>query len=219
VSYPLHGKNEAFNIQTDDNIVHLNSLYKDTAAFIFARAFQNDPFYRFVFPDEKKRSRELQWLMQKVVNYSLRYGDVYTTSEKEGVICWLPPHDTELTFSRIVRTGLHFIVFRFGLAAYRRFNDNMAYTGRLHKYHVPDPHWYLWAIGVDPSFQGKGIGGKLMQPVLASAGAAGTPCYLETHNQKNIPFYETHGFKVVGEGKVPKHDLSVWAMLRKGERF
>ncbi len=202
-------------MQTDDNIVQLNPLDQGTAAFIFARAFQNDPFYRFVFPEGKKRFRELQWLMGKVVNYSLRYGEVYTTSGKEGVICWLPPQNTELTFGRIVRTGLHFIIPRFGLAAYRRFNDNMSYTGQLHKYHAPDPHWYLWAIAIDPSHQGKGIGGKLMQPVLASTSAAGTPCYLETHNQKNIPFYEKHGFNVVNEGKVPNHGLSLWAMLRK----
>jgi len=202
-------------MQRDNNIIQLNPPDQDTVAYILARAFQNDPFYRFVFPDEKKRSRELQWLMQKVVNYSLRYGAVYTTLEKEGVLCWLPPDNTELTFGRIVRTGLHLIVLRFGLAAYRRFNDNMSYTGQLHTYHAPGPHWYLWAIGVDPSDQGKGIGGKLMQPVLASAHAADTPCYLETHNEKNIHFYEKHGFNVVHEGNVPKHRLSVWAMLRK----
>jgi hypothetical protein len=41
------------------------------------------------------------------------------------------------------------------------------------------------------------------------------PCYLETENERNLPFYERHGFEVVSDGEVPKRGLRVWAMVRE----
>ena len=69
-------------------------------------------------------------------------------------------------------------------------------------------------LGVEPSEQGKGIGGALMQPILRRAGAEGLPCYLETQNERNLPFYERDGFEEVRDGEVPKRGLRVWAMVR-----
>jgi hypothetical protein len=41
------------------------------------------------------------------------------------------------------------------------------------------------------------------------------PCYLETHNQKNVPIYRHYGFKVVEEDIVPGTEITHWAMLRQ----
>lgn len=196
----------------DKSVVKMTKLQKSRAADVLAGAFQDDPFYRFVIPDENRRERNLRWLMGKVIDYSILYGEAYTTPGVEGVICWLPPGATELKMGRIIRVGLHAIIARFGFAGYRRFNDNMTYSGKVHKSSIKESHWYLWAIGVDPACQGKGIGGELLRTVLARAGRTGTPCYLETHNQRNIPFYEKYGFRVVKEGRVPEHNLRIWGM-------
>jgi ribosomal protein S18 acetylase RimI-like enzyme len=193
---------------------HLDPSQEVVAAEILAKAFQNDPMYRYVIPCEEKRARNLFWLMRKVIQYSRRYGRVYITSASEGVICWLPPGRTKITMGGIIRTGLFTIALRFGVSSYRRFDDNLSYTDQVHNRHASNPHWYLWAIGVDPSHQGKGVGGKLLMPILSLSSTDGTPCYLETHNEKNIPFYEKHGFKIVNEGRIPKHGLQVWSMRR-----
>ena len=89
---------------------------------------------------------------------------------------------------------------------------------KVHKRYAPQDHWYLWAIGVDIGSQGKGIGGGLLQPVLVSASATKTLCYLETHNERNVRFYEKHGFSVVSEGCVPQGGPQVWAMLREPQQ-
>ena len=101
-------------------------------------------------------------------------------------------------------------------------NNKTVYEGKLmsmtaHKLYAPDLHWYLWAVGVSPPSQGRGIGGMLLEPVLTRASADGTACYLETGEERNIRFYERHGFKVVGEGTVPGESVKVWAMLRDGK--
>ncbi len=64
-----------------------------------------------------------------------------------------------------------------------------------------------------PARQGFGIGGMLIQPVLALADIDRLPCYLETMNEKNVLFYEKYGFKVMNDGVVPRHRLHVRAML------
>lgn len=116
---------------------------------------------------------------------------------------------------RVVRSGLYATPLKMGLAAYRRFDIYMGYAEKFHEHYAPEPHWYLWAIGVDPANQGRGIGSRLMQSILMRASADGTACYLETGIEGNIRFYEKHGFKVVGEGRAPKQGVRVWAMLRE----
>ena len=193
----------------------LASSQQSRAAELLARAFQDDPLFRYVIPQEGRRAETLSWLFGRVVRYALLYGQVYTTPAVAGIVCWLPPGQTELTLGRVFRTGLQSIVCRFGLAAYSRYSNNQRYLNRTHKRCAPEHHWYLWAIGVDPSSQGKGLGGELIGPVLASADATGTPCYLETHNERNVRFYEKLGFRVVSEGSVPMGGPRVWAMLRE----
>ena len=199
----------------DEQCISLAPSLRDSAAQVLAEAFQDDPVYRFIIPDDARRERDLPWLFRRVVQYSLLYGDTYTTPTVEGAASWLPPGGTKLTLGRLIRTGLPAIPLRFGWAAFRRMEDVVAYGDERHKECAQLPHWYLWAIGVKTSSRGKGIGGLLMQPVLTSASAAGVPCYLETHNERNVPFYLKHGFSVVSESKIPKHGLRVWAMLRE----
>ena len=80
---------------------------------------------------------------------------------------------------------------------------------------APMPHWYLAAIDVEPCRQGQGVGGALMQPILARADNAGTHCYLETHRESNVRLYQKHGFVVTRHVAVPGHPVPVWAMLRQ----
>ena len=65
-----------------------------------------------------------------------------------------------------------------------------------------DQHWHLGPVGVLPSYQGKGIGSKLLSRFCQEVDACISPAYLETDTDKNVRFYERFGFEVVNESEI-----------------
>jgi GNAT superfamily N-acetyltransferase len=198
--------------------VPLAAHLQQPASEVMSRAFLNDPLWKYLVPEEARRTRVVSLSMNILVRYSLLYGEIYTTPTLDGVACWLPPGKTTPTFSRLARIGIRSAPFQLGWAGFRRYSAIENYCGEVHKRIVPGKHWYLWGLGVEPSRQGQGIGGMLIQRVLERADASSLPCFLETMNEKNVSFYEKHGFKVVSDAEVPRHGLRVCAMLREPGR-
>ena len=68
---------------------------------------------------------------------------------------------------------------------------------------------------MDPTRQGRGVGGRLMQPGFAQADTAHLPCYLLTMTERNVAFYAKHGFRVASTGQLPQGGPHVWGMRRE----
>ena len=184
------------------------------ASEVMARAFFHDPLYLYLIPDDARRERLLPSFHGITIRYALHYGEVYTAPLLDGLACWLAPGYTTPTWWGMLRAAMHGAPASFGIRGLRRYLPIGSYVEKLHEQAVSGPHWYLWELGVDPSCQGKGIGGWLMQPILVRAHRDGLPCYLETMNEANVPFYEKHGFAVMSNGVVPGCGLRVWGMKR-----
>ena len=197
--------------------ITLDVSQKGRASEVLTQAFHDDPMWTTIFPEKEERTRSLGWLWEALVGYCLVYGEVYTTSQVKGVACWLAPGNTELTLWRSLRTGFGFVraVMKYEGEARRRFMGVMNYTDAEHKRLMKTRHWYLWALGVEPNSQGQGVGGRLIQPVLARADAEGLPCYLETETEGNVVFYQKRGFDVLSAGEVPGHGVKIWTMVKK----
>ena len=198
----------------------LEASQKERASEVLTQAFHDDPMWTYIFPDSNERARSLHNLWQALVGYCLVYGEVTTTPQVKGVACWLSPGNTEQTFWRSLRTGLGFVrvVLKFEADSRGRFLDVMNFADAEHKRLMKTPHWYLWALGVEPDSQGQGVGGRLIQPVLVRAAAEGLPCYLETQTEGNVAFYRKRGFEVLSEAEMPGTRLKVWMMLKEPPR-
>lgn len=69
--------------------------------------------------------------------------------------------------------------------------------------HVEHPHIYLWYLGVDPRLHSRGAGRALMAELHAEADGRGLPTYLETGTERNVSFYESLGYEVLGLIRLP----------------
>jgi GNAT superfamily N-acetyltransferase len=77
---------------------------------------------------------------------------------------------------------------------------------------LDEEHWHLGPVGVEPGFQGRGIGGALMGAVCAWLDQGGRLAWLETDKQRNVRFYSALGFEVVDQAEVL--DVPTWYMRR-----
>jgi ribosomal protein S18 acetylase RimI-like enzyme len=199
------------------SVIRLEPKKKTRASEMLARAFARDPIYTTLFPDDFERAQALQRLFRGVLGYSFVYGQAHTTPALEGVAGWLSPGNTTVTSWRMLRHGLGLALsmMRLKPQVRREFMASLAYMDEIHKRQVAGPHWYLWVLGVEPRCQGQGIGGRLLQPVLAQADRDGLPCYLETETQGGVDFYQRHGFEVLSDEVMPDLELRIWTMLRE----
>lgn len=195
--------------------IPLQPSQKYQAAGLYARAFFDYPMFTFYYPDRARRARHLASHFEVLVNYGFLYGQNYTTPGLTGAACWLPPGASNTTWWRIIRAGGLSIIPRIGFK--RTWTHNLPHEDYLDKVHqeiVPGPHYYLWAVAVDPDYQGMGVGKALMKPGLDQAHAARLPIYLETHLEQNVPYYQKMGFKLVRAETLPGFDLKFWCLLR-----
>jgi ribosomal protein S18 acetylase RimI-like enzyme len=195
-------------------VTRLTPADANRAACVVQLAFEDYAYMRYIAPDSRQRARLSAWFAGCSARYGLHYGEVYSNAEVNGVAVWLTPGDTELTPWRLLRCGFFAAPFAAGLAGIRRFISTSLHMEREHARFAPGPHWYLFALAVEPAQQGRGIGGALLQPALAEADAAGTPCYLETHTEHNTRFYRRHGFEVMSQKVLPDSEMAIYAMLR-----
>jgi GNAT superfamily N-acetyltransferase len=187
-------------------------------AALMARAFFDDPFFTCVLPDAARRARVLPRLFEKTMGYGQRYGSLFTTAALEGIAMWLGPQHPTLSLLGTLRTGLFLLPLNLRLPELRRSLSLARYADRLHETSIAGNHWYLVSLGVEPSRQGQGVGQALLQPVLAQADREGKACYLDTHNEQNIPFYEHNGFAVQCHGQAGQATPPVWGMLRQPQK-
>jgi ribosomal protein S18 acetylase RimI-like enzyme len=94
----------------------------------------------------------------------------------------------------------------------------MAAAETMAREHPSTPHLYLFTIGTRKAARGKGLGKRLLAPVLAAADRDGLPCYLENSNPANMGFYRAHGFErmkvfAAGPGGPPLE--AMWREPRK----
>jgi ribosomal protein S18 acetylase RimI-like enzyme len=194
------------------DVVRLDDSRLGEASDVLARAFHDDPAWVWLIPDEEKRSRLLPWLFR--VGFDVTAADVWTTSGVvRGAARWLPPGRPPMRVGPTLR-ALVTTPIRLGSAITPFFAYGRAVEA-LRAEAMPEPHWYLAGIGVDPAEQRRGIGAALLQPGLAAAARGALPAVLLTNNEDNLPFYERHGFEVVREDRTPKGGPKAWAMVKR----
>jgi predicted N-acetyltransferase YhbS len=165
-------------------------------AAVLARAFRDDPIVRWPLPDVPDIEDRIRSMFTWAYVDLADLGMVWESAGGTGVAVWVPPGGAELLIAsdREVRDRLATLTDDGG----RRYGVLWDWIADQ----LPDePHWFLDALGVDPSRQGEGIGGALVRWGLERAARDGVPVTLETGSKRNVAWYERFGFRVVHEGQ------------------
>jgi GNAT superfamily N-acetyltransferase len=174
-----------------------------------ARAFFDDPLQAWVFPDASTRLGILRRMFEVTIRaISMPLGESYTDDSRAVAALWAPP-------------GQWLVVPQPGSELESMgsiVGDRMPWMRHcweaMFAVHPEEPHFYLSGLGTDPPMQGQGLGSAALAPVLARCDAEGIPAYLESTKERNVRFYEHHGFAVTGTIAVPPDGPSMWTMWR-----
>jgi ribosomal protein S18 acetylase RimI-like enzyme len=177
-------------------------------SLVLARAFRGDPVHRWILPGEFDWAVASDGFFAMVLRDMLRHESVFTTEAREGAALWVPPYPQPAPLGE--RLGM---AARWYAALGRRATEVGRQLLRIERAHPIEPHWYLAVLGTDPRHQRRGVGSALLAPILARCDADRVPAYLESSKRTNVPFYERHGFRVVGELQIRGGPV-IWRMLR-----
>ena len=195
-------------------ILHLPVDKLKAAGIILSKAFNHDLIFRYLIPDTKQRLKTLNLYFQHVIKYGLRYGEVYSFPNLEGISIWLPPKNSSHTRWKAIKTGALVLPVKVKWKYLALQNKIYKFTDNLHKKLVQNPHWYLSLIGVGPNHQGKGFGQQLLSTTINRIDLECKPIYLETNKEKNVNIFKRFGFRILQKVIVPGTEIFHWSLLR-----
>ena len=173
------------------NVRPLTLEERERAISVQTLAFSNDPLMRWLYPDAHAYLEVFAPFARAFGGGAFDHGTAFVAGDFAGAAFWLPVGVE--TDSEALGEAMSASLSAERLAHMRPF------TEQLEHFHTKEPRWYLPMIGVDPAYQGQGVGSALLRHTVALCDAEGVAAYLESSSPKNVPLYQRHGFEVIGE--------------------
>lgn len=191
-----------------------NAGADDVAALrdITSDAFRDDPFNKWVFGGYDPMQRTFGNIARHVYQPYGLCQLLQDEGEDRAAAMWLLPSDyVDISAQGMLETywGLFASAGFSGLRRGKRTSEVMA----RHRPHVR--HAYLFTVGVNEAGRGKGLGRRLLMPVIDACDVAGVMIYLENTNPMNRPFYRSLGFQQVELFHVMPGSPPLEAMIRR----
>ncbi|MEX0272250.1 GNAT family N-acetyltransferase [Leptolyngbyaceae cyanobacterium UHCC 1019] len=152
--------------------------------------FCTDPMMRWMYPEPHQYLTHFPQFIRTFGGKAFEHNTAYYIDGYMGAALWFPP-GVEPDIDPLVALFQNSVANQEQAALFTILEQ-------MGHYHPTQPHWYLSILGVEPTQQGKGYGSALMQHVLTQCDRAYLPAYLESSKPSNIPFYERHGFELLG---------------------
>lgn len=205
-------------VRTPSMETSIRGLRRDEAgraSLLLASAFVDDPFIGWFLRDGRRRTLAFPHFFRSVLHELLPGGAVYVIEAEgdlRGVAAWSPPDGAVPAGAARLLARLAELELRalFPRAAPRMLGGFAA----LGEQHPAAPHWYLAFVGIDPRWQGLGLGRLLLEPALARADDDGVACYLETPFPDTRRFYSGLGFVETEQLRPVAAAPPIWTMTR-----
>jgi hypothetical protein len=186
-----------------------------TGSDLLTRAFLNDPLFTASLSGERQLEKIIHVIFKTVLYTTIDHGVAYASSKDlEGIILWQPSNKSGISF-RAMTSGGGFDLLRAKPESLKRLLRGERLIRKEHRRLLPEAHWYLAAVAVNPELQGKGIASGMLGHCLNAIDFLHFPCFLETENERNIPLYERFGFQIRKTLKLPETGIPCFLMIRE----
>ena len=132
---------------------------------------------------------------------------IFSPYEKGGVSIW-----------KYIKAGGLALLPSIGIKMTKRMTTFEKFAMEIKNKYAKLGCWYLYVFVTMPEFRGKGLGSKIIKPMLKYLDEHNQDCYLETLVSLNVEIYKKYGFELKEEVKVPGTDLTLYAMLRTAKK-
>ncbi|MEX1193168.1 MAG: GNAT family N-acetyltransferase [Brumimicrobium sp.] len=158
---------------------------------ILAASFRENKSTNFVIKQDRKREARLRKLIEYSIFYGNNFGKIYLSGDRNSCAIVLDTEKKKTTFLSIL-WDLRLV---FKCIGAKNIGKVLKRESLIKAHHPKDGFIHLWYIGVIPSEQGKGLGTKLINQVIANAKSEDKAIYLETSTERNFAYYKNLGFK------------------------
>ncbi|MBB2739503.1 MULTISPECIES: GNAT family N-acetyltransferase [Bradyrhizobium] len=175
----------------ESDIKCANANIRTSTVWTIVLGFAADPLMRWSWPDASQYLRSMPRFVNASGGPAFEHGTAYVTEGIRAAALWLPPgvQQDESALDEIMALSLNPAI-----------TEDMALLRQeMAEHHPSEPHWYLPLIAADPNWVGQGLGTLLMKYALQRCDEQGISAYLESSNPDHIPFYQSHGFEVIGK--------------------
>ena len=172
----------------------INALPDDKPSIIdlLTVSFIDNKSVNYIIARDEKKHRHIRALMDYSFEVCSMFGEVWLSDDRKACALVLYP-DRKRTTLKSIWLDMKLIFNYIGLS--NAFTA-MYRESKIKKIQPKDRMCYLWFIGVNPIYQGSGIGSKLLREIIEESEMEDRPIYLETSTMKNLPWYKKFGFEV-----------------------
>jgi ribosomal protein S18 acetylase RimI-like enzyme len=178
-------------------------------ASTLARAFFDDPVFRWAYPHDARRREVLPAIFSVFTEAFQRHDEIYLAGPAAGAALWAPPGQAPVDDEHADEFDQ-----RLEQAAGADGERFFELAGLVDEHHPPGSYYYLQLLGVQPENQGRGIGSALLDDMIARCDRDGLRAYLDATSPDNKRLYERHGFRATGEFALDGGP-SLWPMWRE----
>lgn len=175
---------------------------------ILTKAFWNDPMFTELFKGAKKEQHMTKLFQFLIKRNQLMGGELITDGVNYVALLDLN-HKMPLMNKVVLLAEMLKLSFFLPFKSLRLLSAYQNITQE----HVPqENHYYLTLLGVLPSSQGKGWGGKILN-IIHEKIPSSVPIALDTENEKNVAYYEKFGYQL---NHVASYgELKIYCMSRR----
>lgn len=165
---------------------------KSLVVDILSRSFDDNKSVNYVVKQDSERQSRIKGLMEYSFNVCNAFGEVWLSDDNEACALVLLPDKKRTTLNSILWDAK----LALSVIGLNRIGSVLGRESKINSFHPREPFTYLWFIGVKPGLQNKGKGSALLEEIIEASNDQGRPIYLETSVDRNLPWYQKHGFEI-----------------------